>query len=104
VAPRCFVSYRYPMSDNQGPITLITSISDQRNRWKALAYAWKNVALQAVDSCSQCGAPALWQDPAKGKFWCEEHWKAVPRAEADAAQKVSWYVGLIKAMDLEDQL
>ncbi len=104
MAPRCFLSYRYPMSDNQGPITLITSISDQRNRWKALAYAWKNVALQAVDSCSQCGAPALWRDSAKEKSWCEEHWKAVPRAEADAAQKVPWYVGLIKAMDLEDQL
>ncbi len=104
MARRRFVSYRYPMSDSQGPITLITSISDQRNRWKALAYAWKNVALQAVDSCSQCGAPALWQDPAEGKSWCEEHWKAIPRAEADAAQKVPWYVGLIKAMDLEDQL
>ncbi len=104
MAHRCFVSYRYPMSNGQGPITLITSISDQRNRWKALAYAWKNVALQAVDSCSQCGAPALWQHPAKEEFWCEEHRKAAPRAEADIAQKVPWYVALLRAMDLEDQL
>jgi len=92
------------MSDDRGPITLITSISDQRNRWKALAYAWKSVALQAVDSCSQCGAPALWQDADGSTFWCEEHWKSVPRSEADTAAKTPWYVGLIKAMDLEDQL
>jgi hypothetical protein len=92
------------MPDDRGPITLITSISDQRNRWKALAYAWKNVALQAVDACSQCGAPALWRDEAKQTFWCEDHWKTAPRHEADSAEKAPWYVGLIKAMDLEDQL
>ena len=90
------------MSDDRGPITLITSISDQRNRWKALAYAWKSVALQSVDSCSQCGAPALWQDG--DTFWCEEHWKSAPPNAETTAQKVGWYIGLIKAMDLEDQL
>ena len=90
------------MSDDRGPITLITSISDQRNRWKALAYAWKSVALQAVDSCSQCGAPALWRDGET--FWCEEHWKSARPSSEATAQKVDWYIGLIKAMDLEDQL
>ncbi len=90
------------MSDDRGPITLITSISDQRNRWKALAYAWKTVALQAVASCSQCGAPALWRH--RETFWCEEHWKSAPPNAEAAAQKVDWYIGLIKAMDLEDQL
>ena len=90
------------MPDDRGPITLITSISDQRNRWKALAYAWKTVALQAVDSCSQCGAPALWRDGET--FWCEEHWKSARPSSGATAQKVDWYIALIKAMDLEDQL
>ncbi len=90
------------MSDDRGPITIITSISDQRKRWKALAYAWKSVALGAVDSCSQCGGPALWRDGET--FWCEEHWKSAPPNAGATAQKVDWYIGLIKAMDLEDQL
>lgn len=40
----------------------------------------------------------LWQDPDKGKFWCEEYWQAVLRAEADTAPKVPWYVVPIKAI------
>lgn len=88
---------------DSGPITLITSISDQRNRWKALAYAWKNVAMQAVNSCSQCGTPALWHDAEQQVFWCEDHWKSAPPDQAEGAQKAPWYVGLLKAMDLEDQ-
>ena len=92
------------MSDDRGPITLITSISDQRNRWKAMSYAWKSVALQAVDSCSQCGAPALWEDATRETFWCEEHWKSALPGEVEGAEKAPWYVALIKAMDLEDQL
>ena len=90
------------MPDERGPITLITSISDQRNRWKALAYAWKSVALGAVDSCSWCGGPALWQDGET--FWCEEHWKSAGSSAQAAAQKVDWYISLIKALDLDDQL
>ncbi len=92
------------MSDNRGPITLITSISDQRNRWKALAYAWRGVAMQAVDSCSQCGSPALWHDVQQETFFCEQHWKTAPQDLTEQAEKVPWYVALLKAMDLEDQL
>jgi hypothetical protein len=92
------------MPDDRGPITLITSMSDERNRWKALAYAWKGIALQAADSCGECGAPALWRNPDHRRGWCEVHWKDVPRDQADAAEKVPWYVGLLKAMDLEDEM
>ena len=92
------------MPDDRGPITLITSISDQRNRWKALAYAWKDIALQAANSCTQCGAPALWRTPDQTSGWCEAHWKSVPQDQADAAEKVPSYVGLLKAMDLEDEM
>lgn len=92
------------MPDDRGPITLINSISDQRNRWKALAYAWKTVALQAVDSCSHCGAPALWTAADGDTRWCEEHWKTAQPALAEAAERVPWYLGLIKALDLEDEI
>ena len=98
------------MSDRRGPITLITSISDQRNRWKDLAYAWKAVALQAVHACSRCGSPALWRDSQRAVFWCEEHWKSHPPEEtegvgvASGAERAPWYVTLLKALDLEDEL
>ncbi len=91
------------MADERGPITLITNISDQRNRWKVLAYAWKTVALEAVESCAECGGPALWGNPKTNRFWCEEHWKMVASQEPDA-EKLPWYVALLKAMDLEDAL
>ncbi len=92
------------MSDRRGPITLITSISDQRNRWKDIAYAWKAVALQAVDACSDCGAPALRRDSQRAVFWCEDHWKSHPPEETEGVGKVPWYVALLKALDLEDEL
>ncbi|MCH7490173.1 MAG: hypothetical protein IID05_05705 [Gemmatimonadetes bacterium] len=98
------------MSDRRGPITLITSISDQRKRWKDLAYAWKAVALQAVHACSRCGSPALWRDSQRAVFWCEEHWKSHPPEEtegvgvASGAERAPWYVTLLKALDLEDEL
>ncbi len=92
------------MSDRRGPITLITSISDQRNRWKDIAYGWKAVALQAVDACSYCGAPAMRRDSQHEMFWCEEHWKSHPPEETEGVEKVPWYVALLKALDLEDEL
>ena len=92
------------MPDDRGPITLITSMSDDRNRWKTLAHAWKSIALQATNSCSQCGAPALWRTPDQATSWCEAHWKSVPNDQTGAAEKVPWYVGLLKAMDLEDEM
>ena len=94
------------MSERRGPITLITRISDQRNRWKDLAYLWKAVALQAGDACSHCGAPALWRDSQRGVFWCEQHWKSHEPEETErvGVEKVPWYVALLKALDLEDEL
>ncbi len=92
------------MAEPRGPITLVNSISDQRNRWKDLAYAWKGVALQAVRTCSECGEPALWRDSESTVYWCERHWKLAPPDAAEAAEKVAWYVALLRAFDLEDQL
>ena len=74
----------------RGPVTLVTSISAQRNRWKDLAYAWKDVALRAADVCSECGAPALWHDTERGVFWCEIHWKSATADQTAGAEKVRW--------------
>ena len=50
------------MSDRRGPITLITSISDQRNRWKDIAYGWKAVALQAVERTYGGKRTIVWKE------------------------------------------
>lgn len=92
------------MAESRGPITLITSISDQRNRWRDLAYAWKRVALRSADACSECGSPALWRDVERSVFWCEAHWKSADSEHTSRAEKVPWHAGLLQAMDLEDEL
>ena len=92
------------MAESRGPITLITSISDQRNRWKDLAYAWKRVALQSTDAWSECGAPALWRNVERSVFWCEAHWKSADSEQTLRADKVPWHAGLLQALDLEDEL
>ncbi len=91
------------MSD-KGPITFITDLSQKRNRWKGLAFAWRSVAISAIRPCSVCGAPAAWQGPEPDVLWCQAHWEGAPSDAAGKATKLPWHSALQRAIDLETQL
>lgn len=88
------------MSDRKGPITVITSLSEEKNRWKALAFAWKAAAIQAAPPCRECGTPALWYEAGLERYWCATH----RPDEAGRAQKVPWHKSLQHAIDLEQEV
>jgi hypothetical protein len=92
------------MSDSKGPITLITDLSERSNRWKALAFAWRSAAISSMRPCTACGSPSLWVIPETGVYWCQIHRDSAPQTVAAKAQKVSWFSGLQRALELEDQL
>ncbi len=88
------------MTGGKGPITVITSLSEERNRWKAMAFAWKSVASQAMTPCSECGTPALWRSLAADTYWCEVHRDLC----TDGVEKAPWYEELKQALRLEDDV
>lgn len=92
------------MSDAKGPITLITDLSEKRNRWKALAFAWRSAAVSAVHGCSVCGSPSLWHHEGSGAYWCGPHHAAAPATETEGAVKLPWYQSLARALELEEEL
>ena len=92
------------MADHRGPITVITDLSQKRNRWKALAFAWRSTAVSAIHACSVCGTPALWRHEAQNVHWCQHHKEDAPDAEADLAVKLPWFAALARALELEEEL
>jgi hypothetical protein len=92
------------MSEHRGPITLITDLSQKRNRWKALAFAWRSAAVSAIDACSVCGTPGLWRHEANDLFWCQRHYEEVTEPEREAATKLPWFAALVRALELEEEL
>ncbi len=92
------------MTDGKGPITLIKDLSQKRNRWKALAFAWRSAAISSMRPCSVCGSPALWHLAATDTYWCDLHREDAGVPDADDATKVSWFAGLRRALELEREL
>ncbi|MDH5643900.1 MAG: hypothetical protein OEY63_06835 [Gemmatimonadota bacterium] len=92
------------MTDPKGPITLITSLSDERNKWKSMTYAWKAVALQAVPPCVDCGGPSVWGSKKGQGTWCEVHGRELAATDNPTVEKLPWYITMLQALDLEDRL
>lgn len=92
------------MAEHKGPITLITDLSEKRNRWKALAFAWRSAAISSIPGCSDCGSPALWHQPDSGRYWCGVHYDNAPTADTAGAKKTGWHAGLARALELEEQI
>jgi hypothetical protein len=92
------------MTEGKGPITLITDLSQKRNRWKALAFAWRSAAVSAIKGCTVCGSPALWKNPAGDTHWCLRHHEDASADERESALKLPWFQGLARALELEEEL
>jgi len=97
------VEYSYTMSD-KGPITFITDLSNKRNRWKGLAFAWRSAAISAIKPCSECGSPSLWRHPEDEVFWCPDHFDELSSEQSATAVRMPWHSALERALELEREL
>lgn len=92
------------MPDGKGPITLIKDLSLKRNRWKALAFAWRSAAISSIRPCVVCGTPALWHVANGDGYWCDLHRDGTDARAAEAVTRVPWFSGLRRALELEREL
>jgi hypothetical protein len=89
---------------DKGPITFITDLSNKRNRWRGLAFAWRAAAIAAIRPCSTCGAPSLYRHASDDLYWCQAHFDELPKDVSASATKLPWHSSLQRALELEVEL
>jgi hypothetical protein len=90
--------------NDKGPMTFITDLSNKRNRWKGLAFAWRAVAVSAIRPCSECGLPSIWHVPEKDLYLCALHWEESASDIRNDAVKLPWNSALTKALQIEAEM